>query len=329
MTILAIESSCDETAAAVIRDGREILSNIVSSSASLHEKYGGIIPEMAAREQVRCIIPVIDEALKTASITGKDIEAIAVTVGPGLIGSLLVGVEAAKTISLVWRKPLIPVNHVLAHLYANFLNTGTPPVFPCLGLVVSGGHTELYLLKNHQEISWLGGTLDDAAGEAFDKTARLLKLGFPGGPAIAAAAAEFRIKSRKLRDQAFAGNHESRIKLPRPLMNDHTLNFSFSGLKTAVLREVKKLEEEGILTKRIAEISFEIEEAISDVLVKKTLQAAEIHKVKSIILGGGVAANQRLTEKLKFKIQNSKLYKKLWIEILFGRFKPRRCLKED
>ena len=300
MLILGIETSCDETAAAVVWDGWKILSNIVSSSASLHEKYGGIIPEKAAREQVRCIIPVIDEALKKEG--PFNIDAVAVTVGPGLIGSLLVGVEAAKTISLVWRKPLIPVNHVLAHLYANFLNTDKPPDFPALGLVVSGGHTELYLLNNHQEINWLGGTLDDAAGEAFDKTARLLKLGFPGGPAIAAEAA-------KVKRSLPAGRQENikgKIRLPRPMIGNSNLNFSFSGLKTAVLREVQKAEKEGMMAKRKTELAFEIEEAITDVLVKKTLDAAERHQVKSIIIGGGVAANKRLTEKFKFKIRNSK-----------------------
>ena len=304
MLILGIETSCDETAAAVICDGREILSNIVSSSASLHEKYGGIIPEKAAREQVKCIVPVIDEALRFADTNLEKIDAIAVTVGPGLIGSLLVGVEAAKTLSLVSNIPLIPVNHVLAHLYANFLNTDTPPVFPCLGLVVSGGHTELYLLKNHQEISWLGGTLDDAAGEAFDKTARLLKLGFPGGPAIAAEAAKVKRSLPASRQE----NIKGKIRLPRPMIGNSNLNFSFSGLKTAVLREVQKAEKEGMMAKRKTELAFEIEEAITDVLIKKTLDAAERHQVKSIIIGGGVAANKRLTEKFKFKIQ-SRLYR--------------------
>ncbi|KKS47664.1 tRNA (adenosine(37)-N6)-threonylcarbamoyltransferase complex transferase subunit TsaD [Candidatus Gottesmanbacteria bacterium RIFCSPLOWO2_02_FULL_42_29] len=304
MLILGIETSCDETAAAVICDGREILSNIVSSSASLHEKYGGIIPEKAAREQVKCIVPVIDEALRFADTNLEKIDAIAVTVGPGLIGSLLVGVEAAKTLSLVSNIPLIPVNHVLAHLYANFLTEDKPPAFPCLGLVVSGGHTELYLLKNHQEISWLGGTLDDAAGEAFDKTARLLKLGFPGGPAIAAEAAKVKRSLPASRQE----NIKGKIRLPRPMIGNSNLNFSFSGLKTAVLREVQKAEKEGMMAKRKTELAFEIEEAITDVLIKKTLDAAERHQVKSIIIGGGVAANKRLTEKFKFKIQ-SRLYR--------------------
>ncbi|KKS98195.1 MAG: O-sialoglycoprotein endopeptidase, O-sialoglycoprotein endopeptidase [Candidatus Gottesmanbacteria bacterium GW2011_GWA2_43_14] len=295
MIILGIESSCDETAAAVVRDGTTILSNIVSSSMWMHEKYGGIIPEKAAREQVRCIIPTINEALEISGTALQNIDAIAVTVGPGLIGSLLVGVEAAKTLSLACGKPLIPVNHVLAHLYANFLKPENPPVFPSLGLVVSGGHTELYLLKSHREIIWLGGTLDDAAGEAFDKTARLLGLGYPGGPAIAKAAAGIRLK------KSLSG-----IRLPRPMTGTDNLNFSFSGLKTAVLREVQKMGKAGITSGQKAELALEIEEAITDVLVKKTLRASQIHQVKSLLVGGGVAANSRLTEKMKSEIKRSK-----------------------
>ena len=187
MIILGIETSCDETAAAVIKtndDNKvELLSNVVATSLSLHAKTGGIIPEVAAREQVKFIIPVIEEALKVLQDPKREIDAIAVTVGPGLIGSLLVGVETARTFSYIWNKPLIPVNHLFGHIYANFIGENKI-VFPALALIVSGGHTDLVLMKNHRDIKWLGGTRDDAAGEAFDKTGRLLNLSYPAGPQI-------------------------------------------------------------------------------------------------------------------------------------------------
>lgn len=274
MKILSIETSCDETAAAVVEDlpagrhvGLKILSNVVASSKEMHEKYGGIVPEIAAREQLRCIIPTIQEAKK-----GMQFDAIAVTVGPGLIGSLLVGVETAKTMAFVLKKLIIPVNHVLAHMYANFVDQ--IPQFPAISLVVSGGHTELYLMKSIKDLQWLGGTLDDAAGECFDKTARLLGFGNGGGFAIQNIA-------RK----------SSVVHLPRPMIHDDSLNFSFSGLKTAVMREWKKNQDP-------AGFAYEIQEAITDVLVKKTLLAAQKYNAKSILLSGGVAANTRLREKL-------------------------------
>lgn len=267
MKMLAIETSCDETAAAVVEDGTKILSNVVASSAAMHQKYGGIVPEIAAREQLRCIIPTIQEATKNITY-----DAIAVTVGPGLIGSLLVGVETAKTMAFVLKKPIIPVNHVIAHMYANFIDQ--TPMFPAISLVASGGHTELYLMKSPQKLKWLGGTLDDAAGECFDKTARLLGFGNGGGLAIQNAAKK-----------------SSSVHLPRPMMHDDSLNFSFSGLKTAVMREWKKYQDQ-------AGFAYEIQEAITDVLVKKTLRAAEQYSAKSILLSGGVAANTRLRQKL-------------------------------
>ena len=220
MTILAIETSCDETAAAIVKDGTEIVSNVVASSQEIHAKYGGIIPEQAAREQIRAIIPVINEALnperKAFSVKRKekilpglytyrhplasDIDALAVTVGPGLIGSLLVGVETAKALALAWNKPLVPVNHLVGHIYANWLGGANSPrpEFPAVVLIVSGGHTELVLMENHGKFKRLGGTRDDAAGECFDKCARLLNLGYPGGPAIEAAASKFQIPNSKL-----------------------------------------------------------------------------------------------------------------------------------
>ncbi len=289
MKILAIETSCDETAAAVVEDGGKIVSNVIASSSSLHEKTGGIIPEIAAREQVKCIIPVINEAM-------KPFDALAVTIGPGLNGSLLVGTEAAKTIAYVTGKPIIPVNHVIAHIYANWLDTDTKIEFPAIALVVSGGHTELFHMNSEIKLRWLGGTRDDAAGEVFDKTARLLGLGFPGGPAIAAEAAKIKIKNEKLK-----------IKLPRPMLNEDSLDFSFSGLKTAVMREINKLKaakQFNHLT--IQQLSYEIQESITDVLVSKTLKAAAQFNAKSILLGGGVAANKTLSEKFQSTLrQNS------------------------
>ncbi|MFH0749968.1 MAG: tRNA (adenosine(37)-N6)-threonylcarbamoyltransferase complex transferase subunit TsaD [Candidatus Gottesmanbacteria bacterium] len=293
MNILAIESSCDETSAAVIRDGTKILSNVIATSSAMHEKYGGIVPEVASREQLKCILPVITEALQEAHQNYSSIDAVAVTVGPGLIGSLLIGVEAAKTIAYVTKKPIIPVNHVLAHLYANFLVSNQTITFPAIGLVVSGGHTELFLMKNKKELQWLGGTIDDAAGEAFDKAARLLGFGSRGGLAIQETVSRSEILLRRTRKK-------SNIKLPRPLLHDNTLNFSFSGLKTAILREVTKQKElPGFDEKIIGELAYEVQESITDVLVTKTLQAAEQYGAQSICIGGGVAANLRLREKFQ------------------------------
>jgi N6-L-threonylcarbamoyladenine synthase len=295
MKILGIETSCDETAAAVIEDGTKIISNFVATSAKLHVKTGGIIPEVAARQQIKSIIPVIKEALKMAKTEPDDIDALAVTIGPGLAGSLLVGVETAKTLSYLWQKPIIPVNHLIGHIYANWLETGSRknpnPAFPALALVVSGGHSDLVLMRHSRMPKWLGGTRDDAAGEAFDKCARLLGLGYPGGPAISAAAEKFQ-----------ASNPNFQLKLfPRPLINEDNFDFSFSGLKTAVAREVQGQE----LTETDKEkLAAEVQEAIIDVLVAKSVKAVEKLKPQSFLLAGGVAANQRLREKLESKIKN-------------------------
>lgn len=279
MTILGIETSCDETAAAVVENGIKILSNVVASSQTIHAKYGGIIPEKAAREQLKSIIPVVKEALIT------DIDAIAITVGPGLIGSLLVGVETAKTLAYVWNKPLIPVNHLIGHIYANWIDSGQAgmtPKFPALVLLVSGGHTELILMTAHGKFKYLGGTRDDAAGECFDKCARLLNLGYPGGPAISKAA------------DVFLGSHPAMQDdflqhLPRPMINSKDFDFSFSGLKTAVTNAPKDNPNY---------LAYELQEAITDVLVAKTRRAAEKYQIKNILLAGGVAANKRLREKI-------------------------------
>lgn len=278
MLILGIETSCDETSAAVVEDGRKVLSNVVSSSLSFHQKTGGVIPEIAAREQIKAIIPVLETALSEASIKPKELDALAVTIGPGLIGSLLVGVETAKTLSFVWEKPLIPINHLWGHVYTNWLQTANSRLtainFPLIALVVSGGHSDLVIMNNHTSYKWLGGTLDDAAGEAFDKIARFLGLGYPGGPAIEKAAKKGNLKS---------------FGLPRPLIEAKNFDFSFSGLKTAVIREFERNPK---LKKNNLAASFQ--QAAVDVLVKKTVRAAQKFGAKEIVVGGGVAANSSL-----------------------------------
>lgn len=277
MKILAIETSFDETAAAVVEDGTKILSNVLATSKNVHEKYGGVVPEIAARQQLQSIIPVLTEALSGSDF--KNIDTLAVTIGPGLIGSLLVGVETAKTIAMATGIPIIPVNHVIAHMYANFIDNARVQ-FPAISLVVSGAHTELYLMKSMKDLQWLGGTIDDAAGECFDKTARLLGFGYGGGVAIEKAAAR--------------GDN---IKLPRPML-DESFNFSFSGLKTAVMREWKKRDDPTLAPA----FAYEIQESITDVLVEKTMHATKQYGAKSILLSGGVAANQRLREKFPLPI---------------------------
>jgi N6-L-threonylcarbamoyladenine synthase len=308
MTILGIETSCDETAAAIIRGEKnskkvKLLSNCVASSVSLHAKTGGIIPEIASREQVKHIISVIKKALEKMSM--KDIDAIAVTVGPGLIGSLLVGVETAKTLAYVFGKPIIPTNHLIGHIYANWIeeeniNSGNIE-FPLLSLVVSGGHTDLVLITDHGKIKWLGGTRDDAAGEAFDKIGRLLDLPYPGGPSIE--------KYAKL------GNPK-RFNFPKPLIDSEDFDFSFSGLKTAALKEILKLKEENngkLPEKDIQDICACLQKTIIDILIFKTLKAARRYKVKSILLGGGVSANQALGERFELEIKNLILKVQLFI----------------
>lgn len=305
MTILGIETSCDETASAILEQDPKtkqitVGSSVVASSLLLHAKTGGIIPEVAAREQLAYILPVINETLeksfgKKLSQTPPPIDAIAVTYGPGLIGSLLVGVETARTLSLAWEKPIIPVNHMLGHVYANWIDN--PEIaFPAIVLVVSGGHTDLLFLKNHGDFTLLGGTRDDAAGEAFDKIARLLGLSYPGGPVI-----------EKLAEK---GNPKH-FRFPRPLLHtaknssarggpDSVWDFSFSGLKTAVLREVQK--QKNLNEQTVSDIARGVQDAICDVLVRKTLTAASEFGAKSILLSGGVAANGKLREQFEESI---------------------------
>jgi N6-L-threonylcarbamoyladenine synthase len=337
--ILGIETSCDETAASIVADGREIRSNVVSSQIALHAQYGGVYPEMASREHVLKIVPVLDQALGDAHATWTDLDAIAVTYGPGLAGSLLVGVNFAKGLALAKSLPLIGINHLEGHIYASWLaNTDgkvSVPEFPLLCLIVSGGHSELVLMRGHGLYEQLGSTLDDAAGEAFDKVARLLGLGYPGGPAIQMAAAG--ASTHALRTTVpTAGSHEpagasthdlrttvptagsrepagvqaSELKLPRAWL-EGTYNFSFSGLKTAVLnrvhterlgRETSDPAEVAEIVARKSQIAYAFEEAVVDVLVEKTRLAAEQYSVKMVLVGGGVAANQRLREQMRARI---------------------------
>ncbi len=282
MIILGIETSCDETAAAVLTNdnGRiTILSNVVASSASLQEKFGGIIPEQAAREQIKTIIPVIEESLQVSGYSGQEIDAIAVTYGPGLIGSLLVGVETAKTLAMIWNKPLIPINHLLGHFYANWIKTN-PPKFPCLSLLVSGGHTDLVLFTGHGKYKYMGGTRDDAAGECFDKCARLLGLPYPGGPEIS-----------KLAEKG----DPSKFKLPVPMKDSKDLDFSYSGLKTAVAKIVNSKQVTGISK---ADLAAAIEETIIISLIDKLVLAIKKYNIEQIMIAGGVAANKKLVKRL-------------------------------
>jgi len=304
--ILGIETSCDETAAAVVVDGREVRSNIISSQIALHRSHGGVVPELAARGQVTAIAPVVETAMREAELSPSELDAIAVTYGPGLAGSLLVGVNTAKALAMGWQVPLIPVNHLEAHVYASWLEQPDPeaivPTFPTIALLVSGGHTALIHMKSHTEGELLGQTIDDAAGEAFDKGARLLGLGYPGGPAIQKAAID--------------GDREA-VPLPRAWL-DNSLDFSFSGLKTSLLRHVqpwrlaekpRELPPGTIFPPHqppvfrddfpIADFAASFEEAIVDVLATKAVWALERTGARSLVIAGGVAANRALRERLR------------------------------
>ncbi|MBN1644281.1 MAG: tRNA (adenosine(37)-N6)-threonylcarbamoyltransferase complex transferase subunit TsaD [Dehalococcoidales bacterium] len=275
MKILGIETSCDETAAAVVEDGVKILSNEIASQVEIHARYGGVVPEVASRQHTLSIVPIIQSAMSKAGVGWQDLGAIAVTNGPGLAGSLLTGVNTAKAISLAWGLPLVGVNHLEGHMYANWLN-GQKPEFPLVCLIVSGGHSDLVLMKGHGDYTLLGQTRDDAAGEAFDKAARLLGLGYPGGPVIEEAAA--------------AGAPS--IPLPKAWIKG-TNDFSFSGIKTALLRLV---EENGSIDKAAAAASFQA--AVVEVLVGKTVAVAQEYNARQILLAGGVAANKHLRRTL-------------------------------
>ncbi len=284
--ILGIETSCDETAAAVVENGRLILSNLVASQVALHARFGGVFPEVASRQHIRTIYSVVEAALQQAHLNLRDIDAIAVTRGPGLPGSLVIGVNVAKGLALASNLPLIGVNHLEAHIYSAWLHTAeappTPtPRFPLVVLIVSGGHTELVLMSGHLQYQRLGATLDDAAGEAFDKVARLLGLEYPGGPSIQKAAEK--------------GNPRA-FDLPRAWL-ENTWNFSFSGLKTAVLREVRRIQERG-RPLPVADLAASFQAAVIDVLVGKTLRAAEHFRTQDILIAGGVSANLALRQAL-------------------------------
>lgn len=305
MNVLGIETSCDETSAAVVRGGTEVRSNVVSSQIALHRDHGGVVPELAARAQLTAIIPVVEAALAEAKLELDEIDAIAVTRGPGLAGSLLVGANFAKALAYARSIPLVGVNHLEAHLYANWLvppeSESTQPEFPILALLVSGGHTELMLMTGHGRYAHLGRTLDDAAGEAFDKGARLLGLGYPGGPAI---------------QQAAIGGRTDAFALPRAWLGESN-DFSFSGLKTALLREVEPYrlpdpepepQDDAPFRKHrpprfaetfpVADLAASYQEAIVDVLAVKTARAAEALDIRQVVLAGGVAANRALRERL-------------------------------
>lgn len=355
MKILAIETSCDETAAAVVEKTNDgwvrVLGEAVASSNDMHVKTGGIVPEVASREQLVSMMPVVVMAIQQAiqitnyklQITNQvqnpndqiskwvreNIDAVAVTSGPGLIGSLLVGVETAKTLALAWSKPLMPVNHILGHLYANFISVNSQfqisndknilknkiskiqtPEFPLVGLIVSGGHTELIYMEGHGKIQLLGSTRDDAAGECLDKCARLMGLPYPGGPAIAAIA-----------EQNQNPNTKNQRQLPRPLLHEDTCDFSFSGLKIAVLREVNKFRMElpitesqrGLNHREIVQLAWELQEAVVECLVGKLMKAVKEYRPNNVLLAGGVAANSRLREEAARRIKQLELRIKLYI----------------
>ncbi len=272
--ILAIETSCDETAAALIRDGRQILSSIVASQEALHARYGGVFPEIASRKHIEVIDPVVRAALAESQVGWSDLDAIAVTQGPGLVGSLLVGVNMAKGLALALDKPLLGINHIEGHIYAQWLTPSVDEIaFPLVVLVVSGGHTELYLMAEHGRYRHLGGTMDDAAGEAFDKVGRLLGLPYPGGPAI---------------DRAAASGDPTAFDFPRAV-RQAGYDFSFSGLKTAVLREIERFEPGRT---PVEDLAASFQAAVVDVLVEKTVRAAETFDATAIHIAGGVSANR-------------------------------------
>lgn len=273
--ILGIESSCDETAAAVVAGGRKVLSNIIASQVDLHQKYGGVVPEIASRKHLELILPTIKEALEGAGTTLAEMDAIAVTYGPGLVGTLLVGLSAAKALAFALDKPLIGVNHLEGHIYANFLGESLPS-FPLICLIVSGGHTDLLYMKGHGEMELLGRTLDDAAGEAFDKVARSVGLGYPGGPQVERLAA--------------SGNAEA-VPLPRA-HTEGIYDFSFSGLKTAVLQYVQKTRP--LNDQQRADLAASFQRSVTSVLAAKTLRAAQQRGVQQVIIAGGVASNGAL-----------------------------------
>jgi N6-L-threonylcarbamoyladenine synthase len=282
MKVLGIESSCDETAAAVVGDGREILSSVVASQVALHKKYGGVVPELASRKHVEAVLPVVDEALDRARESLETIDAIAVTQGPGLVGSLLVGLAVAKSMAYVRNIPWVGVNHIYSHVAAIYLSHGASIRFPFVALVVSGGHTSLFRVASPTQMTLLGRTLDDAAGEAFDKVAKFMGLGYPGGVVI---------------DRLAREGNPSAVPFPRTLLEAGSLNFSFSGLKTAVLNYLKGFTAEFSVS-QIRDIAASFQEAVVDTLAAKVMRAARQEDITLVVLVGGVACNTRLREKI-------------------------------
>ncbi len=292
--VLGIETSCDETAAAVVADGRRILSNVVASQVDIHRRFGGVVPEVASRQHILAIVPVVSQAMGDAGVGWSDLGGIAVTYGPGLVGSLLVGLNMAKGLALARGLPLVGINHLEGHVYASWLLDGEEPAFPLLCLIVSGAHSTLVLMTEHGRYQVLGRSIDDAAGEAFDKVARILGLGYPGGPAI---------------EQAALNANASAYALPRAWLRG-TYDFSFSGLKTAVLRVIEERAAiRGFMTTSAQgpvvspayapDLAASFQEAVVDVLVEKTRQACQEYPVAAVVLAGGVAANAALREGLK------------------------------
>ena len=278
MLVLGVESSCDETSVAIVRDGKEVLSNVINSQIKIHEKFGGVVPEVASRHHVYQVSMVFEEAFKVAGVKPEDIDLVAVTEGPGLIGSLLVGVNAAKTFSMIYNKPLIGVHHLAGHIYANAIEHEMK--FPCIALLVSGGNTELIYMKDHFKFEIMGETLDDAVGEAYDKVARVVGLPYPGGPHV----------------DRLAHEGKDTYNLPRVYLEDGSFNFSFSGLKSAVINLNHNLHQRGEEV-NVNDLCASFQNSVTEVLVNKTLKLADKFNVKNIIVAGGVSANKGLKER--------------------------------
>lgn len=307
MLLFSLETSCDETSSAILKfksDGSfEVLANQISSQIELHAKWGGIVPNLAAREHSKNILPVVEATFKEAELKPEEVNLFSVTSGPGLIPALLIGVNVAKTLAYFYQKPLIGIHHIEGHIYSNYINENKGNLnhfdFPILNLVISGGHTQLILMKNHLEYEIIGETQDDAVGEAFDKVAKMLGFEYPGGPIISNLANE----AQDLIEKSQIDSKFLKIEFPRPMINSDNLNFSFSGLKTSVLYFYQKLlkenptESELILWKRFIAKAFQ--DAVVDVLKKKTLKAIKIHQPKTVLLSGGVSANNKILEVLE------------------------------
>ncbi|MBP9727751.1 MAG: tRNA (adenosine(37)-N6)-threonylcarbamoyltransferase complex transferase subunit TsaD [Candidatus Moranbacteria bacterium] len=322
MKVLSIETSCDETAASVVEyidSQATVLANTVSSQASLHAKWGGVVPDLASREHIKNIVPVITETLERAKLSPTDIDLIAVTEGPGLMPALVIGVTTAKTLALIWNKPLIGIQHLEGHIYANFISEKSEKLkvkserkketFPLVALVVSGGHTELVLMKDHFQYEILGETQDDAAGEAFDKVAKMLGLDYPGGPVVARKADAFRERNFQFPISNFQTSsndsisNSKKFEFPRPMLDADNFDFSFSGLKTSVLYYLKKHENQKKDEKFIDEVCHEFQEAVVDVLVGKTKKALALYSPATFVIAGGVSANVRLRNQLRNVIE--------------------------